>query len=218
LQYVLLEIEESSASVNKLYYCDLFSLPNGLDGFKESKQLLPFVKFIDDFEARYTAVSNDDAEFTFLTNKKAPRYKLVRVNLNEPELWTDILPEDPNDVLESARAINGNQVLVCYISDVKYMLQIRDLQTGRLLHHLPIEIGTVTIIAGRRGDSEAFIGFTSFLSPGIIYKCNLDAEVPEMNIFREISVPGFDRGSFQVKQVKLAYAHACDYRVYYCLS
>ncbi|ONK55974.1 uncharacterized protein A4U43_C10F2850 [Asparagus officinalis] len=200
-KYLLLEVEESSASFNKLYYCNLSSLPKGLQGFKSSNQLLPFIKFIDNFEARYTNVSNDGAEFTFLTNKNAPKYKLVRVNLNEPEAWTDIVPENEKDVLESARAINGNKVLLCYINDVKNTLQIRDLQTGQFLHDLPIDIGTVTVIAGRRGDSEAFIGFTSFLTPGIIYKCNLAAEVPEMKIFREVSVPGFDRRDFQVKQV-----------------
>lgn len=189
--------------MNKLYYCDLSSLPNGLEGFKGSEQLLPFVKFIDKFEARYTTVSNDDAEFTFLTNKEAPKYKLVRVNLKEPEQWTDVVPEDQNDVLESARAVNGSQVLLCYISDVKNLLQIRDLRTGQLLHHLPIDIGTVTAIGGRRGDREAFIGFTNFLTPGIIYKCNFATDVPEMKIFRETSVPGFDRESFQVKQVEL---------------
>lgn len=200
-KYVLLEIEESSASANKLYYCKLSKLHNGLDGFKGSKRLLPFVKLVDNFEARYVLVSNDGAEFTFLTNKGAPKYKLVHVNLEEPEIWTDVLPEDKKDVLESVRAINGNQVLVCYLRDVKYILQVRDLKTGQLLHNLPIDVGTVTWITGRRRDSEAFIGFTSFLTPGITYRCNLSTKVPEMKVFREISVPGFDRRDFEVKQV-----------------
>ncbi|KAG1355374.1 prolyl endopeptidase [Cocos nucifera] len=170
-------------------------------GLKGSTEMLPFIKLVDDFEARYEAVANDDSEFTFLTNKGAPRNKLVRVDLREPNSWTDILPEDQKDVLESAYAVNDNQLLVSYLSDVKYVLQIRDLKTGTLLHHLPIDIGTVFGISGRREDSEVFIGFTSFLTPGIIYKCNLATEVPEMKIFREISVPGFDRTVFEVKQV-----------------
>ncbi|KAJ6853230.1 prolyl endopeptidase-like [Iris pallida] len=198
---VLLSVEEGSASANRLYYCELSKLHNGIEGFRRSEELLPFVKLVDNFEAQYVLVSNEGAEFTFLTNKGAPRYKLVRVNLKEPETWTDVLPEDPKDVLESARAINGNQVLVCYISDVKYILQVRDLKTGQLLHNLPIDIGTVTWITGRRRDSEAFIGFTSFLTPGITYRCNLSTEVPEMKVFREITVPGFDRRDVEVKQV-----------------
>ncbi|XP_072987796.1 uncharacterized protein [Typha latifolia] len=200
-KYVLLYISEGCDPVNKLYYCDLYSLPHGLEGFKGINEMLPFIKFIDNFEASYYSVANDDSQFTFITNKGAPRYKLVRVDLKEPDLWIDVLAEDEKDVLESASAVNGDKLLVSYLSDVKYVLQIRDLRTGTLLHHLPIEIGTVSGISGRREDSEVFIGFTSFLTPGIIYRCNLTTEVPEMKIFREISVPGFDRTDFEVKQV-----------------
>ncbi|XP_020093723.1 prolyl endopeptidase-like isoform X2 [Ananas comosus] len=199
-KYALLSIEESCDPVNKLYYCDLSSLPHGLEGFKGTNELLPFVKLIDNFEASYQEVANDDTEFTFLTNKGAPKYKLVRVDLKNPELWTEVVPENEKDVLESVYAVNNSQLLLSYLSDVKYALQIRDLKTGKLLHHLPIDIGSVSGISGRREDSEVFIGFTSFLTPGIIYRCNLAAEVPEMKIFREISVPGFDRTSFEVKQ------------------
>ncbi|XP_039138195.1 prolyl endopeptidase [Dioscorea cayenensis subsp. rotundata] len=200
-KYLLLSISEGCDPVNKLYYCDLSTLHQGLGGYKGGESLLPFIKLVDNFEASYSAVANDDTEFTFLTNKDAPRYKLIRVNINEPGIWTDILPESEKDVLESACAVNGSQLLVSYLSDVKYVLQLRDLKTGILLHQLPIDIGSVTGISGRREDNEVFIGFTSFLTPGIIYKCDLATEVPEMKIFREILVPGFDRSDFQAKQV-----------------
>ncbi|XP_020273260.1 prolyl endopeptidase-like isoform X2 [Asparagus officinalis] len=200
-KYVLLYIAEGCDPVNKLYYVELPSHSLGLEDYKECKNGLPFVKLVDNFEASYEAVSNDGSEFTFLTNKDAPRYKLVQLDLKEPGLWKDVLSEHEKDVLESAAAVNGNQIIVSYLSDVKYVLQIRDLKTGALLHHLPIEIGSVTGISCRRTDSEVFIGFTGFLTPGIIYRCNLATEVPEMNIFREISVSGFNRSDFQVKQV-----------------
>ncbi|RWW43811.1 hypothetical protein BHE74_00050511, partial [Ensete ventricosum] len=199
-EFALLHITEGCDPVNKLYYCDLYSLPNGLEGFRRSNEMLPFVKLVDNFEARYSAVANDDSEFTFLTNKEAPKRKLVRVDLKEPDMWTDILPEHKKDVLESAYAVNGNQILVCYLSDVKHILQIRDMSTGDLLHCLPLDVGSVSGISARRENSEIFISFTSFLSPGIIYRCNLATEVQEMKIFREISVPGFDRTEFDVKQ------------------
>ncbi|CAA6663253.1 unnamed protein product [Spirodela intermedia] len=188
-KYVLLYITEGCDPVNKLYYCDLSSLHNGLQGVKEDGGMLPFIKLVDNFEASYESVANDNTEFTFLTNKQAPKYKLVRVDLRCPGEWSDVVKEDHKDVLESARAVNGNQILVSYLSDVKYLLQIRDLKTGLLLHNLPIDIGSV------------FIGFTSFLTSGIIYKCNLASETPELEIFREIVVPGFDRTCFEVKQV-----------------
>lgn len=205
LQYITLSITEGCDPVNKLYYCDLSAPSGGLDVLNGSNDILPFVKLVDNLEARYDVVANNDTEFTFLTNKESPRYKLVRVDLKKPEIWIDVLPEDPSDVLESAYAVNGDQLLVCYLSDVKYILQIRDLKTGQLLHYLPIDIGTVTGISGKREDAEIFIGFTSFLTPGIIYKCNLSAEAPEMKVFREVSVPGFNRDDFHVEQVNFVF-------------
>ncbi|KAI3460440.1 hypothetical protein Pfo_017103 [Paulownia fortunei] len=200
-KYVLLYTYENCDPVNKIYYCNMSVLPEGLEGYKGKKELLPFAKLVDTFNASYHYVANDDSIFTFLTNKDAPRNKLVRVDLKEPTSWTEVLQEDKKDVLESALAVNGNQIVLNYLSDVKNVLQLRDLETGALLHHLPLDIGTVSEISSRRKDSIIFIGFTSFLVPGTIYMCNLEAEVPDMKIFREIVVPGFDRTAFEVSQV-----------------
>ncbi|CAL5416164.1 unnamed protein product [Camellia sinensis] len=200
-KYLLLTITESCKPVNKVYYYDISALVNGLEHHRGRKDLLPFVKLIDNFDAEYDAIANDNTLFTFRTNKDAPKYKLVRVDLKEPTAWFDVLEEDEKDVLQSAVAVNVNQVVVSYLSDVKYVLQLRDLKTGSLLHRLPIDIGTVSEIRARREDSTLFIGFSSFLTPGIIYQCNLDTGVPDMKIFREIVVPGFDRTAFDVNQV-----------------
>ncbi|KAH6759301.1 Prolyl oligopeptidase family protein [Perilla frutescens var. frutescens] len=206
-KYVLLYIGENCDPVNKIYYYDLSLLPRGLEGYRGTKELLPFVKLVDNFDASYHYVANDESVFTFLTNKDAPRYKLVRVDLKDPNTWTEVLQEDKKDVLESASAISGNRIVVNYLSDVKNVLQIRDLRTGDLLHHLQLDIGTVSEISARRKDSVIFIGFTSFLVPGIIYMCKLEGEVPEMEIFREIVVPGFDRTEFESSQV---FVHSKD--------
>ncbi|KAG8065742.1 hypothetical protein GUJ93_ZPchr0004g40531 [Zizania palustris] len=200
-KYVILSVAETSEPVNKLYYCDLSALPDGLQGMKGSHGMLPFVKLVDEFEAYYALTANDDTQFTFLTNKDAPRYKLSRVDINEPHIWMDVLPEDEKAVLESASAVHGDKLLVNYLSDVKYVLQMRSLVTGELLHDIPIDIGSVNGISGRRVDSEVFIDFASFLTPGIIYRCDVSKETPEMNIYREISVAGFDRTEFEAEQV-----------------
>ncbi|GLT99910.1 hypothetical protein SLE2022_173140 [Rubroshorea leprosula] len=200
-KYLLLYISENCDPVNKVYYCNMSALPEGLEGFRGKDFLLPFVKLVDQLDALYTAIANDDTLFTFRTNKGAPRYKLVRVDLKEPSNWIDVIPESEKDVLKSANAVNGNKMIVNYLSDVKYVLQIRDLETGSFLHQLPLDIGTVYEITARREDDMFFIHFSSFLTPGIIYQCNLGAGVPDMKIFREISVPGFDRTEFDVNQV-----------------
>lgn len=200
-KYLLLYISEGCDPVNKLYYCDMSDFPSIFESFYSANSPLPFVKLIDNFDAKYDYIANDDSVFTFLTNKDAPKYKLVRVDLEKPNTWADVLPESDKDVLESACAVNGNQLIVSYLSDVKHLIQVRDLKSGSLLHQLPIDIGTVYDISARREDNVVFISFTSFLSPGIVYQCNLGTGTPDLKILREIAVPGFDRSEFQVNQV-----------------
>ncbi|KAJ3681935.1 hypothetical protein LUZ60_014508 [Juncus effusus] len=200
-KYVLLYAYTGCDPSNKLYYCDLTSLSSGLEGFKNTNTLLPFIKFIDNFDASYHYIANDGTQFIFVTNKNASKNKLVRVDFSQPDSWEVVVREDEKNVLEEAYAVNNDKVLLCYLSDVKHVLQVRDLKTGDYLYDLPLDIGSISKISCRREDSEVFIHFTSFLTPGIIYKCSLESGSPQMKIFRETSVPGFDRTGFEAKQV-----------------
>ncbi|CAM8939321.1 unnamed protein product [Rhodiola kirilowii] len=197
-KYIVVCVEEGCDPVNKLYYLDISD--QSLQALTD-QLLLPLVKLIDTLDARYHLVANDETIFTFLTNKDAPRYKVVRVDLKEPHLWTDVVPEAEKDVLEFVQAVRGDRLILSYLSDVKSVLQIRDLGTGALLHCLKIDIGSVYGISARRQDSLGFVSFTSFLTPGIIYLCDLSDEVPKMKIYRESLVPGFDRSEFNAHQV-----------------
>ncbi|KAG7245719.1 hypothetical protein CRUP_021509, partial [Coryphaenoides rupestris] len=42
--------------------------------------LLPWVKLIDNFDAEYEYVTNEDTVFTFKTNLEAPRYRLINID------------------------------------------------------------------------------------------------------------------------------------------
>ncbi|KAJ9553891.1 hypothetical protein OSB04_017936 [Centaurea solstitialis] len=199
-KYLLLNICKGAARVNKFYCCDLSTLPNGLEGHR-GKGNLPFVKVIDDFEACYEAIANDNTIFTFLTNKNAPRYKLVRLDLKTPSVWTEILRESEKDVIDSVLPINGNQIIVSFLSDCKHVLQIRDLERGDLLHTLPIDIGSVDYISARRQDSLFFVKLSSFITPGVVYEYDLKGRVPKMRVLREIVVQGFNQAAYQANQV-----------------
>ncbi|THG07568.1 hypothetical protein TEA_014678 [Camellia sinensis var. sinensis] len=82
-KYLLLYTAETCEPVNKVYYCDMSALANGLEGYRGRKDLLPFVKLIDNFDAEYGTIANDNTIFIFRTNKDAPKYKLVRVDLKK---------------------------------------------------------------------------------------------------------------------------------------
>jgi prolyl oligopeptidase len=168
-----------------------------------TREVLPFQKLVNNFEAQYQLVANDGPIFTFLTNKDAPRYKLNRVDLNAPGNWIDVIPESKTDVLSTVHCINGQQLLLCSISDVKHLLQIHDLETGILQHRIPLEIGTVIDISAKRKESEFFFNFTSFLTPGTVYHCDLRVakEEPKVKVLREVGGNIFDCTAFETQQV-----------------
>jgi prolyl oligopeptidase len=207
MQYVVLSITEGCDPVNRLYYCDLTSLPEGLRGIRGEQSMLPFKKLVDNFEAQYNLVSNDGPVFTFLTNKDAPKYKVIRVDLNNPGSWSDVIPESNTDVLTSVKCVNEKQLLLCYLNDVKHVLQIHDLETGDFQWRLPLEIGTVADCSGSRKQSEIFFTFTSFLTPGTVYRCDLSDSKPEVKILREAGPANFDRSMFETEQVYFLICH-----------
>ncbi|XP_024373038.1 uncharacterized protein [Physcomitrium patens] len=200
-QYLVLSISEGCDPVNRLYLCDLCALSGGLAGFLGTNTLLPFQKLVDCFEAHFDYVANDGPVFTFYTNKNAPRYKVSRVDVGNPAVWSDVIPESHSNVITSVKCVNSNQLLVCHISDVKHVLQIHDLETGDFIRRLPIEIGTVNSTSGSRRDPEVFFNFTSFLTPGTVYRCDLSAPEPEPQVLREVGPSNFDRSIFETKQV-----------------
>ncbi|GJT36036.1 prolyl endopeptidase-like protein isoform X2, partial [Tanacetum coccineum] len=205
-KYLLMNICKGAARLNKFYCCDLSMLPNGLEGHK-GKGNLPFVKVIDNFEAYYEAIANDDTIFTFLTNKDAPRNKLVRVDLKKLSTWIEIIHESKVDVIESVLPINRYQMIVSYLSDCKHVLQIRDFESGDLLHKLPIDLGSIDYVSARRQDSVFFVKLSSFISPGVVYQYDLNTRVPNRKVLREIVVPGFNQAEYHTNQV---FVHSKD--------
>ena len=203
-QYLVLSIEEGCDPVNRLYYCDLGTLSGGLEGLRQNKEQLPFVQLVDNFDAQYELVANEGSHFTFLTNKDAPRYKLTRVDVKCPSSWKDVIAESENDVLSSAYLVNGQQLVVCYMSDVKHVLKVHNLQNGELLHILPLEIGSISEISGRPEDPDFFYSCTSYLTPGIIYRCDLSTGTPEVTVLREITIANLDRSLFETRQVQIS--------------
>ncbi|XP_072176200.1 prolyl endopeptidase-like [Diadema setosum] len=196
-RYILLTISEGCDPVNRLYYCDIETLENGING------VLPWVKLIDNFDAEYEYITNEGTVFTFKTNLNSPKYKLINIDFSKPEManWQDLVAESETDVLEWAACVNQDKLVVCYLHDVKNMLQLNELSNGQKVTTFPLDVGTITGYSGKKKDSAIFYQFTSFLTPGIIYHCDLTATPLEPSVFREIKVKGFDTSAFETTQL-----------------
>ncbi|XP_019863981.1 PREDICTED: prolyl endopeptidase-like [Amphimedon queenslandica] len=161
------------------------------------------VKLIDDdFESSYDFIANDGTVFTLKTDYQAPKYQLINVDINKPNKsdWRVLVPGGEVDVLEWAAAANDNNLVLCFLRDVKSVLMLYDMY-GKVITNFPLDMGSVTGYSGKRNQSEIFYRFMSFLTPGMIYHCDLRNYPLKTEIFREIKVVGFDSSIFETKQV-----------------
>lgn len=196
-RYLICDIREGCDPVNRLYICDLETLPKGICG------LLPFVKVVDNFDAEYEYITNEGTVFTFKTNLNSPRYRLINIDFANfsQENWKTLVPEHDHDVLEWAACVNKTKLVLCYLHDVKSTLHVHELASGKRLTTLPLYIGSIVGYSGQKKDTEIFYQFVSFLTPGIIYRCNMNTDSMEPVVFRQISVKDFDPTGFETVQV-----------------
>lgn len=195
-RYLIVAVREGCQD-NLLYFADMESLPNGITG------KINLTPIIDKFEAEYDYITSEKTTITVRTNNDAPRYRLINIDLNQPqkENWTTLIGESKKDVLEWADCVRQDLLVVCYNRDVKNVLQIHTLTNGEKVGELPLKPGTIIGYFGKKKHDEIFYNFSSFLTPGIIYRCDLSVQpfIPE--VFKEIKVPGFDPSLFEVEQV-----------------
>jgi prolyl oligopeptidase len=156
-----------------------------------------FVTIVDDFKNNYGVVDNIEDKLLVRTDFNAPNYKLVLIDPKNPskENWIDVIPESKN-VLQSVRIIGG-KIIATYLQDVAHHVYIFDLN-GKPEGEIKLPgLGTVNF-SGRRDDNIAFYTFTSFTSPGTIYKFDISTKSSEL--FRQIEL-NFEFDNYETKQV-----------------
>lgn len=150
---------------------------------------------------RYEYVANDGPSFVLKTNRDAPKYRLVRVELDQPDQsnWTDLIPESEH-VLQWAACSSGHALLVCHLVHVKDVLTQYNLSDGQLVRQVQLPgVGTVSSVYAEREQREVFLGFTSFVDPGSCWSYNTDDG--SMSMWHQNHVEGLDVSSFTVEQV-----------------
>lgn len=137
----------------------------GRDGWKAT----PLVTgFTDDWKL----VEGAGRKLWYVTNRDAPRYRLVGIDLGaaKPQ-WSEIVAER-EDILERA-GIVGDRLVLNYMRDAASHAEILALD-GRTGKTLSLNgIGTASGFRGRPGDPETFYAFTSFNCPASIYRMDL---------------------------------------------
>jgi prolyl oligopeptidase len=184
-RYLVIQASKGTAHKYRIFYKDL-SRPDG--------KVLPL---IDNFDAAYDFVDNVGSVFYFVTDRGAPRQRIVAIDTNKPQeqQWRTVVPEG-RDTLVAAHLV-GERIVAEYLADARSVVRVSDLQ-GKLLRELALPgIGSVSGFAGKRGDGETFFSFTSYTMPTTIYR--LDVKRGESTVFRQPKV-AFDPAAYETRQ------------------
>ncbi|MDX9882283.1 MAG: prolyl oligopeptidase family serine peptidase [Prolixibacteraceae bacterium] len=155
------------------------------------------VSVIATFDNDFNVVGTIGDNLYALTNCDAPKYKLIKFNLKNPEKenWEEIIPEKEN-VLQSAGFI-GNKIVALYMKDAHSVMQVFS-HAGSFEYDVKLPgIGAVNTISGKMDDPVAFYDYTSFNTPGEIYKFDLANNESTLHYRPEVK---FNPDDFEVKQ------------------
>jgi prolyl oligopeptidase len=149
-------------------------------------------------ENEWTLAGNVGGNFYWVTNKGAPRGRIVATNLyarsaEVPE--TEIVAQG-KDVIDGANLVGG-RLLVSYLADVKSDVR-RFTLDGKPDGTVPLPgIGDVGGFGGDADDGETFYAFTSFATPTTIYR--YDVKTGKASPWASPKV-AFDPARYQVDQ------------------
>ncbi len=163
-----------------------------------SNPLNKFIPIVTNFENEYGVMENIGNQFYVYTNYKAPRYKLVKVSLNNPsqDNWEDILPQK-NDLLEGV-SFCGNKMISNYLVNVSSKLFIHNM-SGKIEKEIVLPgICKVNGVNSSREEENAMYSVVSYTSPEEVYFYDMRAGVS-----RRIFKPNcsFESSKYETKQV-----------------
>uniref|UniRef100_UPI000BBCB08E prolyl oligopeptidase family serine peptidase n=1 Tax=Calothrix sp. NIES-2100 TaxID=1954172 RepID=UPI000BBCB08E len=185
-KYLIISVWLGTDSKNLVFYKDLTN-PHA-----------EVVELINQFEADYSFIDRDDSIFYFRTDLKAPRGRVIAIDIKKPtpEHWQEVIPQSA-ETLESVSILN-NHFVADYLKDARSQVKIFDLK-GRFVREVELPgLGSVSGFDGKRHDTETFYSFTSFTTPGTIYR--YDMVTGKSEVFRQPKVD-FNPADYETKQI-----------------
>jgi prolyl oligopeptidase len=144
-------------------------------------------------------IGNQGGTFYWLTNKDAPRNKVVATNLYARSAvapQVELVPQD-KAVLDNASLVGG-KLIAEYLVDVKSEVR-RFTLDGKPDGTVPLPgIGATGGFGGKADDPETFYSFTSYTTPSTVYR--YDVATGKSTIWAQPKV-AFDPAAYEVSQV-----------------
>ncbi|CAF1270240.1 unnamed protein product [Rotaria sordida] len=193
-QYLIASINKGTLRENKLWFLPLLK---SSDSIVEQPN---WTKLIDNMDFIYGFVTSQGDLLYLKTNVQAENFRIITINTKTKEI-KEIISEDKNDLLEDITRVYEKYFLVRYLSHVKSVLYLYEMETGRQLRKFDLPIGNISVW-GDQHESEIFIRLESFLSPTTIYTCDLAQSLDvSLTIFKRIEFEGVDLNALTTEQV-----------------
>lgn len=184
--YLIIFVSQGTDSRNRVFYLDL-TTPDA-----------KVVELLNDFDAQYDFLDNDGPVFWFRTDLNAPRGRIIAIDTTQPERahWRELVRQSA-ETLTGASVVN-HSFICSYLKDAHSQVKVYSL-AGSLQHEIALPgIGSAGGFGGKRGDTETFYSFTSFTTPGSIYRYDLAARTN--SVFRAPKVD-FNPADYTITQV-----------------
>jgi prolyl oligopeptidase len=183
---LIINVTQGADRRNRVFYQDL------------QKPKAKVVELLNDFDAAYAFIDNDGPVFWFRTDFKAPRGRVIAIDLQKPERvnWRELLPQSPETLI----GVNIlNDTFICtYLQNAHSQVRKWSL-TGQPLGEVELPgLGSARGFRGKRKETETFYSFTSFTVPGTIYRHDL--VTGQSAVFRQPKVD-FNPSDYETRQI-----------------
>ena len=156
----------------------------------------PFKVLFPGFAYDYSIVWCKDDRALVYTNDGAENYRLMELDMNNPQgTMKDLIPEK-SDLLQGA-SMGGNSIFAHYLKDASTRIYQYDLQGAEVREIELPAIGSAGGFSGELEENDLFYTFNSFNYPPTIFSYN--AETGESTVFHKTEVP-FNPEDFTVEQ------------------
>jgi len=175
----------TSTSGNKLFLKDL-SQPNS-----------ELVTIIGNTDTDTYVIENKGSKLFLVTNKNAPNKKIVSVDAAQPqpENWVDFIPETEHVLSPST---GGGYFFTEYMEDAVSAVKQYDYE-GNLVREVQLPgLGSIGGFGTKKDEKELYFSFTNYVTPGSIYKYDIEAGTSEL--FRQPQID-FNSADYESKQV-----------------
>ncbi len=175
----------TSTSGNKLFLKDL------------TKPDSKLVTILDNTDSDTYLLDNDGSKLYLVTNLNAPNKKIVTVDASNPtpENWKDFIPETKN-VLSPSRG--GGYFFTEYMVDAVSKVYQYDYDGNKVREIELPGVGSAGGFGAKKDEKELYYSFTNYVTPGSIYKYDIEEGTSELYRKPEID---FNPENYESKQV-----------------